>query len=149
MQTAGCSLLLWPLKLAEQGLTQSFPHPRVAWRCSHLEKKVIYILRDYMIRSVTLGYPFSYTSDSNLFSITDLLKLHIFWAFLQNGASGRRSCNVSASKCQAQSCNPHINCFIEVNGTAPLKNTEEDGCQAERQASNNKVVFKMLYHCHK
>lgn len=27
--------------------------------------------------------------------------------------------SVLASKCQAQSCNPHIHCFSEVNGTAP------------------------------
>lgn len=34
-----------------------------------------------MIRRVTLDYLFSCTSDSNLFSVTDLPKLYIFWAF--------------------------------------------------------------------
>ena len=56
---------------------------------------------------------------------------------------------MSASKCQHQSCNPHVNCFIEVNGTAPTNNTRGARCQDERQASGNKVILKMLYCCPK
>lgn len=36
------------------------------------------------------------------------------------------------------SCNPHISGFIEVNGTAAVKNMQGAECQAETQDSNNK-----------
>lgn len=52
-------------------------------------------------------------------------------------------------QCLDESCSPHVNFFIEVNGTAPMKNTHRTGRQAERHASDNKVLSKMLYHCHK
>lgn len=50
--------------------------------------------------------------------------------------------SILVSKCQAQSCNPHLHCFTEVNGTASGNSIPGAGCQAERWATANKILFK-------